>query len=496
MRATNKLWFCKKPRGYWNDPNNVQVFLNKLREDFNLQNEKDWNSITSEQIINAGGSTLLSSHYSLYDIKCLGFPKGKKTFTSTKFFKYWDNENRIKLFLDELKTKYNLNTAEDWNSITSMQIKLMGGKRLLNKYSLYEIKCMGFPEGNLKFNKPINRKSKEYWNKKENLRLFLLQLTEKFNLKTKEDWNSLSTKQVKAEGGSKLLNMYTLFDIKCMGCPDVKLIVSKRKPPGYWDNIENVKQFLNELKIKYNLNTVDDWNLINSEKIYDFGGKQLLTKYSIYELKCIACPEGNLIFSKSLPKGYWDNNENIQNFLSQLKEKLDLKTIEDWKRLSIPQIWSYGGKGLTSKFSKSEIIEFAISHFYDKNQIELHDLNSNSKASGRSSQRLLFLQIQKLFPHDEIVEDYYHSEISRETGSAVQFDIFLIHKKIAIEYHGQQHYEDIPSAFAPLELYKNRDKEKEKLCIAHGIQLIIIPYWWDNNINSLAKTINSKINNK
>ena len=45
----------------------------------------------------------------------------------------------------------------------------------------------------------------------------------------------------------------------------------------------------------------------------------------------------------------------------------------------------------------------------------------------------------------------------------------MIERNIAIEYHGKQHYEDIPQAFNSVETYQHRDIEKEKLCKEHGI---------------------------
>ena len=72
----------------------------------------------------------------------------------------------------------------------------------------------------------------------------------------------------------------------------------------------------------------------------------------------------------------------------------------------------------------------------------------------------------------------------------------MIERNIAIEYHGQHHYEDIPDGFSNLETNKNRDTEKEKLCSEHGIQLIVIPYWWDNKLDSLRETLYSKMKKK
>ena len=70
----------------------------------------------------------------------------------------------------------------------------------------------------------------------------------------------------------------------------------------------------------------------------------------------------------------------------------------------------------------------------------------------------------------------------------------MIERNIAIEYHGKQHYEDIPAAARTSETYKYRDLEKQKVCSEHGIQLIVIPYWWDNKIDSLRETWDNKLN--
>ena len=44
------------------------------------------------------------------------------------------------------------------------------------------------------------------------------------------------------------------------------------------------------------LNTINDWNSITVNQIKENGGNGLLQKYSLYELKCFACPEGKFVF--------------------------------------------------------------------------------------------------------------------------------------------------------------------------------------------------------
>ena len=471
-----------KPQRYWENKDNVLHFLTMLKEKYNLQNSNDWNSITAKQIQLNGGGSLLSK-YSLYQLKCMGFPGGKfDERIPSKPPGYWDKEENISNFLVMLQEKYNLQSAEDWNSLSVKNIQSMGGSSLLSKFSLFEIKCKGFPNGNSYFDKEIKSKSTGHWDNEENILNFLQNLKEKYNLRNTKDWNSLTWKQIQTNGGSSLLSKYSLYDLKCLGFPDGKLEFRKpihTKPSGYWDKEENILQFICELKQNFHLKTIDDWNFLTVKQIQTIGGATLLKKYSLYNLKCLACPEGKSVFEKPIqpkPSGYWSEDENISQFLDTLEEKYNLKTLEDWSRLSRHQIESTGGTGLAKKLSLNKIIQ-------------LKHPTITPKYSKRSSQRWLFLQIQKLFPKDEIIEDYYHSELSRETGYSVQFDIFLINRNIAFEYHGQQHYEDTPSNFAPLEMYKHRDEEKEKICKKFGIQLVIIPFWWDNSMESLKEKL-------
>ena len=483
-----------KPNKYWENEENVKKFLKNVKEKLNLQTAEDWKQISSKQIQSFGGNTLFKK-YSLYDLQCLGckeenleFEKNEKI-KQNKPFGYWNNKENIINFFKEFNKSFNYKTIDDWNSLTLKQIQLHGGKSLIMKYSLYDLKCFACPEGKLEFDKSISYKPTGYWDDESNVHQFLNELKEKYNLKTVKDWNKLKRKQIQLHGGRSLFDKYSLYDLKCLACPEGKSEFDKPvsyKPTGFWDDESNVLQFLNELKEKYNLNTPEDWNFITRQHFQANGAGSILHKYSMFELKCLGCPEGKSLFTPSpkpfKPQGFWNDEENILRFLDTLQERLKLKTIEDWRRLSKAQIRAFGGEGLATKLSLQQIVDLKFPN--------LNLINSGNK---RSSQRWLFLQIKKLFPGEEIVEDYFHSDISRDSGFPVQFDIFLIDRKIAIEYHGKHHYEDMPFAFSPIEMYKNRDNEKEKLCLKYGIKLIVIPYWWDNNLDSLRAVVTSHI---
>ena len=477
-----------KPKTYWNNINNVNDFINQLTINYNLNSFDDWNLLTKKQIKHLGGNNLLLK-YSLYDIKCMGFPEGKQLFAKPcKSSEYWNDSNNIRLFLDMLRNNLNLESIYDWNLLNKKQILFYGGSKLLLKYSIFELKSMGNPDGVLLYDKPSR-----YWKNKENLLNFINLLKEKLNLNTFSDWNSITINDIKKFGGIGLLKYYSLSELKSIGFPEGSFnkLSSKTSTPKanfYWDDFDNVQNFLNDFQTKFNLISPEDWNSVTAKQLISNGGSSLLNRYSIYDIKCIACPNGKYLFSKpNKPLKYWNRIENIQNFIDELKEKFNIKTANDWNRISKSQINSIGGSGLLLYYTKNNNFQNIIkNHFPDLSKILLNKEGNNYS---RSSQRWLFLQVQKLFPGEEIIEDYYHSDISRESGISVQFDIFLINKNIAFEYHGQQHYGDIPSGFAPIEIYQDRDKEKLRLCKKYGIHLVVIPYWWDNSLDTLKYQI-------
>ena len=118
-----------------------------------------------------------------------------------------------------------------------------------------------------------------------------------------------------------IIKKYSLYDLKCLGFPDGKFLFDlPSKPAKYWENKNNILQFLNDLKDKLNLTTAVDWNSLSQNQIISFGGGSLLHKYSLYDLKCLGFPEGKLEFdSSNKPHGYWNNETNVIHFLSKLK---------------------------------------------------------------------------------------------------------------------------------------------------------------------------------
>ena len=109
----------------------------------------------------------------------------------------------------------------------------------------------------------------------------------------------------------------------------------------------------------------------------------------------------------------------------------------------------------------------------------------------KSEQRWLFLCIKKIYSNIYLIlEDYVSSSHTFEnSGIGIEIDIFIPALNLGLEYNGEQHYDDIPGSFSYIELYKDRDIEKKDICGNSEINLKLIPYWWDKNIDSLRSFI-------
>ena len=234
------------------------------------------------------------------------------------------------------------------------------------------------------------------------------------------------------------------------------------------------------------LDTLEDWYSISLSKFKDNGGGIILEYYpNLVSALSSIYPNYNWSFQSKdykMPLKYWQDINNVISFMKSIEHHYQIKTPEDWYRISIPQITKLGGRGILAKYKLSNI----LSKLYPSYQWDKEKLKTKNK---RSKQRWLTLSIQKLFPSIEVIEEFSLPN-TRNSGIPVELDIFIPQLNLALEYQGEHHYFDIP-AFGSLELYKYRDNEKSNICKELGINLVPIPYWWDESISHLKEFISS-----
>lgn len=105
------------------------------------------------------------------------------------------------------------------------------------------------------------------------------------------------------------------------------------------------------------------------------------------------------------------------------------------------------------------------------NALGLNWLKTSRRKMSRG-QAALTLMLKKIIPGEEIVNEYH-------IGDKLKLDIFCPKYKLAIEYHGRQHFYYTSRFFDSkyeFEEAKKRDLVKEKYCKDNGIALVVFRY--------------------
>jgi len=136
---------------------------------------------------------------------------------------FWMNKTNQREFILRLAKKLNYNHFEDWYRFNLYDFQSEGGSRF---YRIYDspknaiIKL--FPEYEwdpLKFDEV----PRGYWKSIKNHRNFFDRMAEKMNLKSPDDWFTITCADLKAHGGLALLNFYRRSEEK-EGTPETEVL--------------------------------------------------------------------------------------------------------------------------------------------------------------------------------------------------------------------------------------------------------------------------------
>lgn len=483
----------KKPRHYWDDFANQRAFMDGIAQKYQIDTPKNWKKVTKNQIKQEGGSRLLSKYKSFERLLKAIYPEfdweSKELQRKRKGSSYWSTVENQRLFLEKLAQQLNVKSPKDWLKVPRKCIIENGGSRLIAKYSTYhELLETIYPEIAWNVFEDYRKVPRKYWDTLENQRKFMDYISKKLNITSQEDWKDVTRQKLEKLGGSGLLGKYSsFFALLRATYPEYnwnEFESRKQVPFNYWVLKENQKKYLDSIKEKYNIKSNVQWKskLIINEIRKNASG--MLAHYpTFYDCLKENYPEedwSNFI-SKKYSKDYWSDSNNIIQFRDRLCKHFAINDVNDWYRLSQEQIVSQGGRHLLTKYGFIGMLKTFYPGFD-------WDIKLLKNAKKKSTQRLLFTQVKKLFANYEIIEEFKHDLLTRVSGFTIEFDIYLPDIPIAFEYHGEHHYFDV-AQFGPIEMYQTRDREKKKLSTEFNIPLIIVPYWWDGSIELLRKEI-------
>ena len=103
--------------------------------------------------------------------------------------------------------------------------------------------------------------------------------------------------------------------------------------PNLVENTNSQKEFVKFLEKKFNIKSVDDWYTITNEKI-----QSIISMKSFDVMKIVKefYPQLNLSYFNQKPIARnWKNRQNQLEFMNQLAENLNIKSMEDWYKVTI-----------------------------------------------------------------------------------------------------------------------------------------------------------------
>ena len=505
----DKKWdicnFKRFPRGFWTNEGNRKQFLEHLAVRLGIKEPRDWCGVSYKKVVDNGGSSLLLRYGNLKNILIANFPQyswekwfqdrsdNDNSVVNKKKRNYWDDIDNQRAFMDDLGKKIGVKRLEDWNGVAKKVVLEHSGAPMIRKYSnMQELLETIYPhhEWNVLDRKIVPR---TFWKDSKNHRMLLDSVIKKLNLSSPLELTSISKQTILDNGARSLFYYYSnLYDAVKSIYPEYNWnpLDFKPLPKNFWKDKSIQRLWMDKFAKDNSITSHEQWKEVNSRDIHDAGGRSILSQYpSFIQMLSELYPEYNWNIHrdrKVVPRGHWESRRNIVKFINEFKKQHNITDPSDWERVSKLQLSAAGGSGLLDKYkSIHNILEKA---FPDE---DWNTVNFSSKRK-KAAQRYLFQQIRKIIGNIEVVEEYIHEELARESGFGAEFDIYIPSLQIAIEYQGEHHYKDIP-AFGPVELYQERDIEKVTLCKKHNIHLVIIPYWTSMESDAILSQLSSQL---
>ena len=164
----------------------------------------------------------------------------------------------------------------------------------------------------------------------------------------------------------------------------------ERLSPTFWNSLHHRYAFLDWIGRKFELKEAEDWHKLTLTDILTNGGARLVFKY-----------KGSL--SEILKSVYpWVSSLNLKNFgreqklevVNWLTERLRIKTIDEWYRVSAGEI----RREISINFLNEYPLVHLLQQGYPNHLWDVPKLLHKRSGSAKSSQRILTRIVEEIFP--------------------------------------------------------------------------------------------------
>jgi hypothetical protein len=304
----------------------------------------------------------------------------------------------------------------------------------------------------------------------------------------KEQWYDVSSTKWREMGADALLeaNDGSPWRVLCNAYPDYpwKAWLFGSVPKGYWSKLENQRIYLKWLGEKCNIEKMDDWyEKIGIKEVVQYAGASLAKKYgySMYKLLSAVFPYWKWQAWKfeRVPNRFWENDENVSEYIRWMVDKLDVVTIQDLHSITTEDINHLRGSSLLNIITLDELKRTLFPQYFQ--------MENSAVLQGRTSKNQLSVYkylreiLHDYFDCHDIIMGIKHPALSyADSKRQMELDIFAGPLNLALEYQGRQHFYFEYQGGSPKSQQK-RDEEKKRACSRENITLIQIPFWWQKS---------------
>lgn len=283
----------KRPRRYWQERKHRRDFFDSIAKQVGVEEPSDWMNVSCTKVRQLGGGGLLNVFKgSLQEALKDSYQEEEEAWSTRKMRGqgYWDSLENQRAFVKSLERKLGLQSPSDWKRVRQADVVSLGGRSLLAKHggSLYAALEAVYGD-EISAAEARACMPRGYWAVKANRRAFMDSLSEQLGIKGIEDWRTVTAEQVKQMGGSGVLQQYgsmaealtDLYSDDSQSAALAALSCRRVLPSSFWADDDNVRQFLEMAKRRFNITSPQDWARLSHQQVREMNGGGLLQRMSL-----------------------------------------------------------------------------------------------------------------------------------------------------------------------------------------------------------------------
>lgn len=196
----------------------------------------------------------------------------------------WNRDDDRRKYLQWLFEHLKMKDMEDWYHIRKSDLISSNGIGMLKYYKGSISKML---KDNFKDHKwmiwRFSSVNAGFWREKENQLDYLQWFSDQRNMKRKEDWYNITTRDLLVNGGDGILVQYnnSISSMLTEVFPDHKWQIWRfqQVPKGFYDNLDNKRDYFDWLEDELEIKELSDWYRISLDQIAKIGPTTLFKKY-------------------------------------------------------------------------------------------------------------------------------------------------------------------------------------------------------------------------